>query len=159
MEAGETVSILQNKDMMSLQLIHHQQCARRQERYLVLLHIFSELKNWSLKMNLMQCGHVLHYCMFQEKIRGKLLSKFVNRLNQKGFFIVLYCSWKYGIQDREEKGRHFTDLTERELQALLSDILNYQLIKMWRTDDARPGNKQQWLNVLLRKDCNIISKN
>ena len=22
---------------------------------------------------------------------------------------------------------------------------------MWRTDDARPGNKQQWLNVLLRQ--------
>lgn len=40
-------------------------------------------------MNFRQCGHVLHCCMFQEKIRGKLLLKFVNRLNQKGFFIVL----------------------------------------------------------------------
>ena len=65
------------------------QCVRRQKHYLALLHTFSELRNWSLKMNLMQCGHVLHCYMFQEKIRGKLLSKFVNRLNRQVFFIVL----------------------------------------------------------------------
>lgn len=72
---------------------------------------------------------------------------------------ILYCSWKYGTQDREENGRHFTDLNERELLILLSDISNFKLIKMWRTDDARPENKQQWLNVLLRKDCNVINRN
>ena len=99
------------------------------------------------------CASLLHVSRENQR---KALIKICKSLKPEG---VLYCSWKYGIQDREEKGRHFTDLTERELQALLSDILNYQLIKMWRTDDARPGNKQQWLNVLLRKDCNIISKN
>ena len=55
------------------------------------------------------CASLLHVSRENQR---KALIKICKSLKPEG---VLYCSWKYGIQDREEKGRHFTDLTEREL--------------------------------------------
>lgn len=65
---------------------------------------------------------------------------------------ILYCSWKYGHQDRSDRGRSFTDFDEGELYRTLAYVPKLKLIKSWVTMDARPDRQEQkWLNALLRK--------
>lgn len=65
---------------------------------------------------------------------------------------ILYCSWKYGNQERSDRGRHFTDYDERELGRILAYVPELKLIKSWVTRDMRTDQQEQkWLNVLLKK--------
>lgn len=65
---------------------------------------------------------------------------------------ILYCSWKYGDQDRIRDGRIFTDLNEEGLNTVLMGSPGLYLIETWVTSDVRPErNEQKWLNALIRK--------
>lgn len=64
---------------------------------------------------------------------------------------VMYLSLKYGSGERTVDGRTFTDMTEDELQPLLTGA-GLQLIEHWTSPDVRPGRAQeQWLNALARR--------
>ena len=63
---------------------------------------------------------------------------------------VLYASFKYGDTERQDHGRHFTDMNEARLTALINDVNGLTLNKMWLTQDKRPDrNHETWLNALL----------
>jgi hypothetical protein len=74
------------------------------------------------------------------------LAKF---LKPKGVF---YCSFKYGNNETERNGRHFTNLNE----ALLTNILKDSPLKIqqtWITSDLRIGREnEQWQHAILLKD-------
>jgi SAM-dependent methyltransferase len=64
---------------------------------------------------------------------------------------TLYCSFKYGKSERIENGRLFNDQDEASFQAVVSDQLDLELLRLWATDDVRPGRNEQWLNALARR--------
>lgn len=65
---------------------------------------------------------------------------------------VLYASFKFGTEDRTKDGRHFTDMTEETLTALLDECSALRQVETWRTSDRRPNREEDiWLNTLLRK--------
>jgi hypothetical protein len=62
---------------------------------------------------------------------------------------ALYASFKYGTFEGERDGRHFTDLDERALTALVKP-LPLRLVDMWTTHDSRPGRgHEHWLSSVL----------
>jgi len=62
---------------------------------------------------------------------------------------VLYVSFKYGADDVERNGRHFTNCTEQRLQDFLAGT-GLRVIESWLTADQRPERAdEQWLNALL----------
>ena len=65
---------------------------------------------------------------------------------------VWYVSFKYGDSEREKGGRHFSDLTEARLNALVAQLKGIRVQSMWTTQDKRPDRTETWLNALLRKD-------
>jgi len=62
-----------------------------------------------------------------------------------------YVSFKYGSSEREKEGRHFTDLNEKALEALVSQLPGIEVVAMWQTQDKRPGRNETWLNALMHK--------
>jgi 2-polyprenyl-3-methyl-5-hydroxy-6-metoxy-1,4-benzoquinol methylase len=62
-----------------------------------------------------------------------------------------YVSFKYGSDEREKEGRHFTDLNEKALEALVSQLPDIEVVAMWQTQDKRPERNETWLNALMRK--------
>ncbi len=64
---------------------------------------------------------------------------------------VWYLSFKYGVGEREKEGRHFTDLNEAGLEALVAALPQVSIIEQWTTQDKRPERDEVWLNALLRK--------
>lgn len=62
-----------------------------------------------------------------------------------------YVSFKYGSGEREKEGRHFTDLNEKALEALVSQLPDIEVVAMWQTQDKRPERNETWLNALMRK--------
>lgn len=93
------------------------------------------------------CASLLHV---SKENQESVLQKICRALRQGG---ILYCSWKYGNQERLENGRSFTDLDEKELNQILSELPDLKLIKSWVTTDVRSNRQEQkWFNVLLRKD-------
>lgn len=64
---------------------------------------------------------------------------------------ILYTSFKYGEFEGVRNGRYFNDMTEEKMELLLKRLKNFQIEKMWRTSDVRPGrSEEEWLNLLLR---------
>lgn len=79
-----------------------------------------------------------------------VLQRLTAALNLGG---ILYASFKYGSQDRDECGRHFTDLDETGLASVLEQVPNLRCVEQWVSDDRRPGHAhERWLNSILRKD-------
>ncbi len=64
---------------------------------------------------------------------------------------VLYLSFKLGQGEREKDGRHFTDLNDPDLRALLKTLPNIAHIETWVTADQRPEREEHWLNALIQK--------
>lgn len=61
---------------------------------------------------------------------------------------VLYVSFKYGADDVERNGRHFTNCTEQRLQDFLVGS-GLSIVETWLTADQRPERAdEQWLNAL-----------
>lgn len=64
---------------------------------------------------------------------------------------IWYISFKYGDGERVKDGRHFTDLNEQGLSALLAGLAGIRLAGHWITEDKRPDRSEMWLNALLHK--------
>lgn len=92
------------------------------------------------------CASLLH-C---ERSRlPEVLAKIINALKPAG---ICYLSFKYGSEDREKEGRHFTDLNEIQADQLLKQFSNIYLLQQWVTADQRPDRQEYWLNIIFKKD-------
>ena len=76
-----------------------------------------------------------------------VLNKLKTALKENG---ILYASFKYGNFEGTRNERYFTDLNEESAKELFSD---FELIKIWITNDARKGREdEKWLNILVKKE-------
>ncbi len=62
---------------------------------------------------------------------------------------VLYCSFREGKTDGREGERWYTNMTEESIKPLLP--ASFSVIKVWYSNDVRPGFSHRWINILLRK--------
>ncbi|MET4694501.1 class I SAM-dependent methyltransferase [Endozoicomonas lisbonensis] len=91
------------------------------------------------------CASLLHVPVEQLAVTFSHLSKF---LKNEGVF---YCSFKLGSGEVVRKGRHFTNLDEPGLEAILTTT-DLEMAKSWITTDLRPGRENEhWLNAILKK--------
>lgn len=91
------------------------------------------------------CASLLHVRM---QALPEAMEKLAQALKPGG---VWYMSFKYGDGERVKEGRHFTDLNEQALEALLTPLTDITLIRHWITEDKRPERTEMWLNALLVK--------
>ena len=63
---------------------------------------------------------------------------------------VLYCSFKYGSEERQQGGRTFTDLDEAELIQVLDQTCVQYSLETWITEDQRPDRSERWLNAIIK---------
>lgn len=65
---------------------------------------------------------------------------------------ALFMSFKYGTEEREVRGRRFTNLDERGADALLSQVGCLERLSVEVTVDVRPDRaEERWLSLLCRK--------
>ncbi len=65
---------------------------------------------------------------------------------------ILYSSWKYGDQEREDHGRRFSDINEDLIQDAINSVPALEEIRIWTTKDVRVDRQSQiWLNALIRR--------
>ena len=62
---------------------------------------------------------------------------------------VLYLSFKHGIDERQQNGRHFSDADQSILEKWLETIPACDRAEYWITDDNRPGRSERWINALV----------
>ena len=62
---------------------------------------------------------------------------------------VFYSSFRKGEEDGYEKGRWYTNMTERRFLSFLPTILYVE--KIWESQDVRPGVNRTWLSIICRK--------
>lgn len=94
------------------------------------------------------CASLLHVSSDKLNLAFKNLSAC---LKNKGYF---YCSFKYGENETQRGGRHFTNLTEKKLNLFIANTGLFPE-KVWITNDARPERKdEKWLNAILVKKEN-----
>ena len=92
------------------------------------------------------CASLLHVL---EKELKNILELFHRALRDDG---VLYASWKYGEEERQDGERFYCDMTEEKLKNVLSRADLFDCLECWVAEDSLPsGREQKWLNVVLRK--------
>jgi len=91
------------------------------------------------------CASLLHV---PEIELPKVFSKLGNALKPYG---VWYVSFKYGDSQREKDGRSFTDMNEKRLTELTSNLKDIEVNFIWITEDNRPDRDEKWLNAILVK--------
>lgn len=92
------------------------------------------------------CASLLH--VKKDKMIDTLF-KVSTSLKQGGLF---YVSYKYGSDERETKGRHFSDYTEDDIPNLFSDKTKLICQEWWISTDVRPERKnEKWLNIISKK--------
>lgn len=64
---------------------------------------------------------------------------------------VLYMSFPEGEGMEEAYGRAFNKYTPETLHSMMRRHDSLEIIDIWLSDDVRPGNDRQWVNVLARK--------
>ncbi len=90
------------------------------------------------------CASLLHLPYAEIKDTFRHLARFLIRGG------VFYCSFKYGDDEVERGGRHFTNLNEKRLQDVIS-ATGLKIDTTWQTEDRRPERAGEfWLNGLLR---------
>ncbi len=68
---------------------------------------------------------------------------------------IFYASFKYGENEYNKEGRHFTPLNQKSIKTLFSQINTLQLLEIWLSDDVRQERKgEKWLNLLAKKAVN-----
>ena len=91
------------------------------------------------------CASLLHVSEIE---LPATLCKLANALKKNG---VWYVSFKYGDSQRQKDGRTFTDINEKRLQELVSNLKNIVVSSIWITEDNRPKKHERWLNAILVK--------
>jgi SAM-dependent methyltransferase len=91
------------------------------------------------------CASLLHVPRCQI---SSVLTKLVTAMVSGG---ILYVSFKLGEGERFSKGRFFNDYDEEGLSTLLALEEGLEVIDIFKSSDARPGARQQWINALARK--------
>jgi SAM-dependent methyltransferase len=65
---------------------------------------------------------------------------------------VWYMSFKLGEAEEVREGRLFSDYTEARLRQLVAKHPLLALLRIWLTEDVRPGRRgRTWVNALVRK--------
>ena len=65
---------------------------------------------------------------------------------------IVWMSFKYGAQERQANGRHFTDLDESLARALIAEVGGLALVALEVTGDVRADHSgERWLSLLCRK--------
>lgn len=91
------------------------------------------------------CASLLHVKKSEMK---EILKKVTRALKHSG---VLYCSYKYGNQERIFDGRFFSDYTEKDILDLLVDT-GLKCEKYWISSDVRADREdEKWLNIIAVK--------
>ena len=119
--------------------------ASRLTGILVKQHTFDQLQEVNTYDGIWCCASLLHVP------RNNLVAsmqKIAEALKNNG---IWYVSFKYGENEREKDGRHFTDLTENSLDELVNEITGIKVQEIWTTADKRTDNTVQWVNALLSK--------
>ena len=106
---------------------------------------FYDLSEYESYDGIWACSSLLH-CEW-EKLPN-VLQRILNALKKDG---ICYMSFKYGHQEREKDGRHFTDLDEVLANDLFGLFDNILLLQQWITVDKRPSHTDEWLNIIVRK--------
>lgn len=93
------------------------------------------------------CASLLHV---PRRAINEALLRLLTSLKAGG---LLYASFKYGDGEVTRNGRLFNNYNEETFRSLLRTYTTEQeIVRLWRTADLRPGQKNAtWLNVLLRK--------
>lgn len=108
--------------------------------------LFQELEEEEIYDGIWACASILHLSRLE---LADVLKKIAKALVSNG---ILYTSFKYGTEETERNGRHFTDMTEEKMNALLKGLDLFDTEMMWVTADVRPDRKhEKWLNMILRK--------
>ena len=62
---------------------------------------------------------------------------------------TFYLSFKLGVGERFQNGRHFTDVSEAQLRSWVTVLPDLGGVECWLTTDQRPGRSEQWLNAIV----------
>ena len=111
----------------------------------VAVRTFAEVSERDAYDGIWACASLLH--LPRREIPGAL-ARLWTALKPGG---VMYLSFKEGRGERQKDGRHFTDLNEQELHALLDTLPSTASRECWITPDSRPNRPETWLNALVRR--------
>ena len=65
---------------------------------------------------------------------------------------VISASFKHGIfVGVRPDGNYFLDINSESLKRVLTNVPNLEIVEEWITQDLRPDNATEWLNVILVK--------
>lgn len=92
------------------------------------------------------CASLLHV---NRKEIDEVFSKLSKALKKAG---ILYASFKYGDIEVERDGRLFNCYDETSIKLLMGKHSELEIVKIWRSYDARPDKKDEsWISILVRK--------
>lgn len=91
------------------------------------------------------CASLLHV---DKSYLPRLINQLVESLKDDG---VMYCSFKYGNEQRKQDGRSFTDLNEISLFETIQEANNCYTLNVWLSEDNRPKRNEKWLNCFIKK--------
>ncbi len=106
---------------------------------------FEEVDQAHVYDGIWSCASLLHVAMIDLL---KIMNQLTRSLRYGGAW---YLSFKYGYAQREKDGRHFTDIDEKGLALLVSELEDISIAEIWVTKDRRPNRTDQWLNAILKK--------
>lgn len=93
------------------------------------------------------CASLLH---IKRDELEEVIIRCINALKENG---ILYCSFKYGDKEVEKDNRYFNFINE-EIIEKISKRCNIEIIEIYKSTDVRKDrNKEEWINVIVRKDC------
>jgi len=119
---------------------------RQRAKVPVVLMSFEDLAFDEMFDGIWACASLLH--MPRARL-AEVFIRFSNILRSSG---VIYASFKYGRNEREEAGRFFCDFDEQLLSKCVDNVPSLDVVNLWVTIDQRPQrNDQKWLNCLLKK--------
>ena len=113
---------------------------------LTVLHLTFDQIDWREEFDgVWACASLLHLPSPQLQTA---LNRMIGGLRRGG---VLYVSLKEGHFEGMREERWFTDSTAAGLRRLLADTNALDVIRIWETVDARPGNATTWVNALAKQ--------
>lgn len=106
---------------------------------------FSSIKETNRYDAIWACASLLHV---PKSDLPRLVNQLIESMKEGG---VMYCSFKYGDDEREKDGRSFTDLNEASLREIVFEAGNCCISETWMSEDKRPDRTENWLNCLIHK--------